>query len=58
MMRKSYNGIDKISFGANVKQFTQDNAKNNIMLVFLSVNSAAEMFLLSCQIITSNNYST
>ena len=69
MMRQSYNGIDRINFGANVKQFTyKTKKKNKIMLIvrrckkqhhviFLSVNSATEMFLLPCQVIT-NNYST
>ena len=34
MMRQSYNGIDKINFGANVKQFTRKTKKkNNIMSI-------------------------
>ena len=68
MMRQSYSGIDRINFGANVKEFTpKTKEKNNIMstvrrckkhVIFLSVNSATEMFLLPCQVITLNNYST
>ena len=70
MMRQSYNGIDRINFGANVKQFTHKTKKKNKIMsivrqckkqhhvIFLSVNSGAEMFLLPCQVITSNNYST
>ena len=34
MMRKSYNGLDRINFGANVKQFThKTNKKNKIMSI-------------------------
>ena len=70
MMQQSYNGIDRIKFGANVKQFTHKTKKKNKIMsiarqckkqqhvIFLSVNSATEMFLLPCQVITSNNYST
>ena len=71
MMRQSYNGIDWINFGANVKQFTHKTKKKNKIMsivgqckkqhhvIFLSVNSATEMFLLpvklSSQIITAQN---
>ena len=67
MMRQTYNGIDRITFGANVKQFTyKTKKKNKIMsivrqckkqhhVIFLSVNSATKMFLLPCQVITAHN---
>ena len=70
MMQPSYNGIDRINFGANVKKFTHKTKKKNKIMsivrqckkqhhvIFLSVNSATEMFVLPCQVITSNNYST
>ena len=70
MMRQSYNEIGRINFGANVKQFTHKTKKKNKIMsvvrqckkqhtvIFLSVNSATEMFLLPCQVIASNNYST
>ena len=70
MVQQSYNGIDRIKFGANVKQFTNKTKKKNKIMsivrqckkqhhvIFLSVSSAAEMFFLPCQVITSNNYST
>ena len=70
MMQQSYNGIDRINFGANVKQFTHKTkkkdkimtivrqCKNQHHIIFLTVNSATEMSLLPCQVITSNNYST
>ena len=52
MMRQCYNGIDRINFGANVKQFTHKTKKKNKIMsivrqckkqyhvIFLSVNSA------------------
>ena len=70
MMRQSYNGINRINFGANVKQLTHKTKKKNKIMsivrqckkqhhvIFVSVNSAREMFPLPCQVITSNNYST
>ena len=65
MMRQTYNGIDRINFGANVKQFTyKTKKKNKIMsvvrqckkqhhVIFLGVNSATVK--LSPQIITAHN---
>ena len=70
MMRQSYNGIGRINFWGNVKQFTHKTKKKNKTMsivrqykkqhhvTFLSVNSATEMFLLRCRVITSNDYST
>ena len=70
-MRQSYNGIDRINFWGNVKQFThktkkknkimsivKDSAKKQPDVIFLSVNSSTEVFLLPCQVITSSDYST
>ena len=70
MMPQSYNGIERINFWGNVKQFTHKTKKKNKIMsivrqckkqhhvIFLSVNSATEVFLLPCQVITSNDYST
>ena len=64
VMPKSFNGIDRIGFRANVNLFThkikkKDNAKNNIMLFFLVYIRLLKCFSspvkLSPQIITAHN---